>query len=431
METNGRKVLTAILIGISGILVFFIANWNSNQAELLTQWAAEREGKAAFTRMVHENGMSPGMFFQAPELLETAIASDSEIAAAGIMLGQNVLASFSKALELEQYPAMKSLPIGATILSEQFTLYRKHSGPGSGGGGRWHGGGQGPPWMRSQNDDPPDPENRISFYLVFKGPDKELIAPLIYQKYLWPVVWLIGSLLWLTILYNQYRMAELQQAMQKEAHLVAIGKMSARLAHEIKNPLGAIRGMSQFLDKKLVDQPALKNMTQTIEKETFRLEELTRSILDYSKQAEVKLDKIQINSAVSDSICIFRLDHHDVKIELSLPETSPEIYSDENAIKQILINLLKNAFEASNIHPVTVKVTASEDNVCIRVVNSGQISPEVLPHLFEPFISTKTSGYGLGLSISRKLAEKLNGKLTLKNLDTDKVCAELILPRSQ
>ncbi|MFZ5952747.1 MAG: sensor histidine kinase [Candidatus Rifleibacteriota bacterium] len=431
METDGRKVLTAILISISGILVFFISNWNSNQAALLTQWAAEREGKAAFTRIVHENGMSPGMLFQAPELLENAIASDSEIAAAGIMLGHNVLASFSKISEIVQHPAMKSLPIGATILTDQFTLYRKHSGPGSGGGGRWHGGGQGPPWMRSQNDEPPDPENRISFYLVFKGPDRKLIAPLIYQKYLWPVVWLIGSLLWLTILYNQSRMAELQQVMQKESHLAAIGKMSARLAHEIKNPLGAIRGMSQFLEKKLVDQPTLKAMTQTIEKETFRLEELTRSILDYSKPTEIKFEKILLNSVVSDSICIFRLDHNDVKIILNLPETDLEISSDGNAVKQILINLLKNAFESSSIHPVTVKVTASEENFCIRVINSGQISPEVLPHLFEPFISTKTSGYGLGLSISRKLAEKLNGKLTLKNLDADKVCAELILPRNQ
>ena len=188
---NGKNLLALILIVASGILVSVLSTWNSQQAKTLLTWVAEREGKAAFTRMVHENGASPGILFRAPELLDQIVASDSEILTAGLMMGEEIIASFSKRPELLLMPVMKNPPMGATILDENLTLYRKQSGPGAGSGGRWQGAGQGPPWRRNLSGQNAETDDRISFFLIFSGPDRNLIAPLIYQKILWPVVWMI------------------------------------------------------------------------------------------------------------------------------------------------------------------------------------------------------------------------------------------------
>ncbi len=430
---NRKKMLATALIAISGIFVFLISSWNARQAQILLNWAAEREGKNAFTRLVHENGMSPGILFRSPDLLAQQIASDSTIIAAGMMVGDEVIASYSTSPQKYAEKILQNPPMGTTILDSELTLYRKSSGPGSGHGGRWQGSGNGPPWMRnSPSLENGNTENRISFYLVFAGPDRALIAPLIYQKYLWPVVWLLLSLLWGIILINQSKLAELQQQLQKESHLAAIGKMSARLAHEIKNPLGAIRGMAQLLDKKLTEQAALRNMTQTIEKETFRLEELTRSILDFAKPAELKPTEMNFNTVVSDAVSLFALQNSSAKIETKLPEHPVFGLGDENAIRQILLNLLKNAIDASPEDiPVSIGLSAGNSGLTIRIVNAGQLDDEVKEHLFEPFFSTKIRGYGLGLPICLKLARQLNGVLTLKNLDCEQVVAELYLPGSE
>lgn len=436
---NRKKILATVLIALSGIFVFLISSWNGKQAQILLSWAAEREGKNAFTRLVHENGMSPGILFRDPDLLAQQIASDSSIIAAGLMLGDEVIASYSSRVAEFDEKILDNPPMGSTILNSELTLYRKTSGPGSGQGagqgsgqgGRWQGGGQGPPWMRNSTTENGKNENRISFYVVFVGPDRAIIAPLIYQKYLWPLVWLLLSLLWGVILINQGRLAELQQQLQKESHLAAIGKMSARLAHEIKNPLGAIRGMAQLLDKKLAEHAALQTMTQTIEKETFRLEELTRNILDFAKPPELKPVAINLNAVISDSISFFGLQNANTKIELKLPEKPFIGYGDENAIRQILLNLLKNAADASpETGTIRVEMLPETRRARIKIINEGQLSEEVIKHLFEPFFSTKIRGYGLGLPICLKLVQQLGGNLTLGNLDRNHVMAELRLKES-
>lgn len=430
---SGGKIIALSLIVISGLMVFVISGWNARQAEILLRWAAEREGKATFARMVHENGMSPGQLYQNPELLKQLVAQDEQIFSAGLMKGDEIIASFSRVAFNKAFSELNSPAFGATILDAHLTLYRKSAGPGQGAGpgngGRRPGGGQGPHWLRNQPNDDSEKWARVSFYLVFAGPDRMLVAPLVFQKYLWPVVWLLLSLFWGIIVLNQHRMADLQQKLQKESHLAVIGEMSARLAHEIKNPLGAIRGMAQLLDRKLSATPSLQNMTQTIEKETFRLEEMTRSILDYSRTREMRITDVNLNEAISASMDFLCLQNPEVKINLLLPDHSVICRGDENAIRQILINLVKNAAEAENEDlQIKIEVKKEFDFTVVGVSNRGQLSDEVKSHLFQPFFSTKTRGYGLGLSISRKLARQMFGELDLRNLDGNFVVAELKIP---
>ena len=421
-----NRIFTLALLAISGIFVFFMSEWNARQAGTVLRWAANREGKAIFNKIIHESRLSPGIVYNNPELLHEAIKRDPQIVAAGILIGSECVASFSvasPAFELKEIPAESSI-----ILNSELAFYRKSSGPGRGGGQRK---GQGPPWMRARNNEIPhsNSNERLSIYFVFKGPDRKIVAPLTYQKFLWPIVWLALSIMWGGIIFFQRKMSDMETKLQKESHLAAIGKMSARLAHEIKNPLGAIRGMAQLLAKKNIDNPVAKSMTDSIEKETFRLEELTRSILDFSKPTEIKISRLNFNTTIEDALSVARLQHPDYNFRADLPEKETLVNCDENATRQIILNLLKNSVDASKVEgEIKIELKQRNNMTCLNIINTGQLDPEIEKNKFQPFYSTKTRGYGLGLSISKKLAQQQNFVLTLDNYDENKVIAQLCMP---
>ncbi len=434
--------LTPVIIVFSGLVALLMAGWNASRIAPLLQWAADREGKEIYARVIHEGPLSPGALLQNPDQLQGLIETDKDIAAMMVMLGNQVVASFSRLPELvvpiEKFPS----DTGAVILNDNFSVYRRMTGPGAGGeGGRQQGGGggnggggRGPRWLRSDEDSSGiEPGNqhgtgRLSIIFVFAGPDRDLVRPLIYQTYLWPIVWLILTILWSVILMLQRRSNIMQTEMQKESNLAAIGRMSARLAHEIKNPLGAIRGMAQLLQKKVSD-PAELGMVQTIEHETFRLDGLTRSILDFSRPSQCNVLPLNTAAVTGSAIDLFKQQHQQVSISFKKSSEDLVCQGDEDAIRQILLNLLSNAVDASGDNDtVGVEVVKTVGSVKILVSNYGKALPtETLEEIFEPFVSTKTRGYGLGLPISRKLAESMGGSLRLYNASETLIVAELTL----
>lgn len=428
--------LTPIIVILSGLVAILMAGWNASRIAPLLQWAADREGKEIFARVIHEGPLSPGAVLQNPDELGNLIADDSEIVAAMVMHGDLVVASFSKDAGLVVSVAQLPAETGAAILNEKLSLYRRFSGPGSGSeSARQQGsGGRGPRWLRDNNADfmpgqgNHQSQQRLSIVFVFIGPDRELVRPLIYQTYLWPVVWLILTILWSILLMFQRRSTRMQAEMQKESHLAAIGKMSARLAHEIRNPLGAIRGMAQLLQKKVAAEAEL-GMIRTIEQETFRLDDLTSSILDFSRPPQCNLIPLNTGAVVGSAIDLFKQQHSNVSINLRKPSTEVICQGDENAIRQILLNLLKNASDAIENHDsIEVELLAGSGSAIIRVSNPcAPLSERMLEDIFEPFISTKARGYGLGLPISRRLAEGLHGGLRLFNAAGGLIVAELTL----
>ncbi|MBU1107519.1 MAG: HAMP domain-containing histidine kinase [Candidatus Riflebacteria bacterium] len=441
--------LILFLVVVSGIMALLMSRWNSDQIEVLLQWAAEKEGRALYTRIIHESSLSPMLLLQQPELLATEMADESSILAAGIMQGSSIVASFTSQPDYNFDLALLPDDREAVMLDESTTLYRRISGPAhnratgaaqSGrryGGGPGFGAGRGMGQGRQRFDEPfgdsESDSSRVSIYLVFTGPDRSIVQPLILQKNLWPAVWLVFSLLWVIIHLMQSRTSRLQVMLQKESHLTDIGKMSARLAHEIKNPLGAIRGMAQLLQKKLKGEQDADRaaMATTIEQETFRLEELTRSILDFARPQECLILPLNFTAIVEDTLRMFNQQLADGKIAALSQANVTECVGDENAIRQILLNLLKNAVDAAG-DPSTIhlKILETDGHVALRVYNPGaHMSDQMLEDIFTPFVSTKVKGYGLGLPVSRKLAEQQGGSLRLSNSTAGEIMAELKLKR--
>lgn len=437
---------TPVLIIASGILAFILSGWNASRIAPLRQWAAERDGKELYTEIIHEGPMSPGQLLQQPEELAELIASFPQVTAAFMMQGSEIVASYSRLPGFELQAAQLPNETGATVLNERFLLYRRFFGPGATGengrrrshDGNGGGSGKGPRWMRSDSE--PNDQTaasiagqmpRMSIIFVFQNSDRQLIMPLVYQTWLWPAVWLALTLLWALVLLSQRRAASLLAQIQKESHLATIGQMSARLAHEIRNPLGAIRGMAQILQKKLNDENQL-DMARTIEQETFRLDNLTGGILDFSRPPVINPARIDLSSIVSDTLKLFQQQNPEVKLNFMAPEKPVLGVGDENAIRQIFLNLLKNAADAADAEklPIKVEIALSEQNVSIRVINVGEpMSEKRLEEIFEPFVSSKAHGYGLGLPISRKLANSMGGSLRLFNGEDHSIVAEFRLPQ--
>ena len=438
--------LTPVLIIASGILAFILSGWNASRIAPLRQWAAELDGKELYTEIIHEGPMSPGQLLQQPEELAVLVAPFPQIAAAFMMRGSEIVASYSRLTEFELQTEQLPNETGATVLNEQFSLYRRFFGPGATGengkrrshDGNGGGSGRGPRWMRSDTE-PIDQTTalssgqmpRMSIMFVFRNSDKKLIMPLVYQQWLWPAVWLALTLLWGLVLLFQRRTDNLKAQIQKESHLSTIGQMSARLAHEIRNPLGAIRGMAQILQKKLTDENQLA-MVRTIEQETFRLDSLTSGILDFSRQPVINLAEIDIGKVIGETLSLFQQQNPEVKFDLKIPENPALCIGDENAIRQVFLNLLKNAADATETEklPISIEVGQAEQNVSIRVINAGEpMSEKRFEEIFEPFVSSKAHGYGLGLPISRKLAVSMGGDLRLFNGADRSIVAEFSLPQ--
>lgn len=419
-------VLITVLITISGVIATGMRQWNIKQIDILLQWAAEKEGRALHNRIVHESELSPMLLQANPELLQAKIKDDENIVAAGIMSGATLIASYSNSKVEFDWPELTD-DIEAVKLNDELTFYIRSSGP----GGR-HGASRGPQGLsgrRQGSQGSGGGGNRISIYFVFRGPDRAVIQPLVWQKNMWPAVWLIISLLWLTLLVMQARTLKLRVMLQKESHLSSIGRMSARLAHEIKNPLGAIRGMAQMLSKKLTSVPDMLKMTETIESETFRLEELTRSILDFARQDQCSLRPLNPKTVAEECLRIFN-QQFDQKAAIKLEaDDNMAALGDDAAIRQIMLNLLKNALDESQ-DPELIKVTISRSNhhVALKVYNRAEpLAEQTLEEAFSPFYSSKTRGYGLGLPISRRLAAQMKGSLRLYNSTDGYVVAELKL----
>ncbi len=200
--------------------------------------------------------------------------------------------------------------------------------------------------------------------------------------------------------------------------LASLGVLTAGVAHELTNPLNNISMITQnYLD--LYDMLSKENRLSLIGRayeETKRMEDVVRNLLDFSKSREARLKKAEINDIVRKSVRLMQntLDISNIESKLLLGKGLPQVYVDEHQIEQVMVNLIANSVQAMSPGG-TLKVETKpdgENTVIIRVQDTGQgIPPEYLPNIFDPFFSTKSSGTGLGLSVSYGIIKNHGGNI--------------------
>jgi signal transduction histidine kinase len=231
------------------------------------------------------------------------------------------------------------------------------------------------------------------------------------------VLMLLALLLYL--LRTLQRFLELKRREGAEQQLKALGIMAASLAHEIRNPLGAMKGLTQLAQEELPPDHNAQMSMGTVVKEAERLERLVSDLLDFARPREPRISEFNLRELISDIEAILkgRLESEGLTLQMTIAEIPPTIRSDAGGLRQVLLNVLINAIDASPKGGV-VRMKAIHDersrSLLLEVEDGGQGLGDGNPEeLFQPFVTTKTRGSGLGLTVSRQVIERLGGSITL------------------
>jgi signal transduction histidine kinase len=212
-------------------------------------------------------------------------------------------------------------------------------------------------------------------------------------------------------------MARLARAEQ----LAAVGRVSAKMAHEVRNPLGAINLNVDLLGDIVRTCPApdvgeANELLGAIREEVRALAELTEEYLVAARLPSPRREKESVNDLVTDLVAFLRpvADRHGATIALELDEALPPVACDRVMVRQALRNLVKNALEMlPRGGQVAIATRATPERAVITVTDNGPgLSPDARKRLFEPFFTTKDRGTGLGLSIAREIARQHGGDVT-------------------
>lgn len=209
----------------------------------------------------------------------------------------------------------------------------------------------------------------------------------------------------------------------QESKLASLGRLTASIAHEIRNPLGAISHAAQLL----AECPTLPEqdlrLTQIIQNHSLRMNGIIEDILQLSRRKTSQRQKIAVNQWLQDYVNNFQRFQHLEATQLTLNLSNQMLYVliDPDHLQQIMDNLCLNAFkhnQAPNPH-LTLNIEQSTQGICINIIDNGiLINPKSAEHLFEPFFTTSKTGTGLGLYISKELAELNQATLSYHVLHT-------------
>lgn len=223
---------------------------------------------------------------------------------------------------------------------------------------------------------------------------------------------------------------------QKEA---AWGEVAKRLAHEIRNPLTPIQlsaeRLAWKLDGKLDEQDAqiLARSTETIVKQVAALKEMVEAFRNYARSPSLKLEKQDLNVLVGDVLALYEAGPCRFVAELAGEPLM--VAADTTAMRQVLHNIFKNAAEAAeeaDMPEVRVKSEAGKDGqIVLTVCDNGKgFGKEMLHNAFEPYVTDKPTGTGLGLPVVKKIIEEHGGRISLSNQDAGGACVRIILPKT-
>jgi nitrogen fixation/metabolism regulation signal transduction histidine kinase len=225
----------------------------------------------------------------------------------------------------------------------------------------------------------------------------------------------------------------------------AWGEVARRLAHEIKNPLTPIQLSAEHLRRKLraelnsENAQLLDRATHTIVQQVDAMQQMVNAFSDYARSPELNWSRFSLNQLVHEVAELYRLQDPALEIKLLLAPEVGEIEADRARLRQLLANLISNAMQAvatqaqRRVEIITGFVDASGEpgtrRVQLQVTDNGAgFSAELLPRVFEPYVTSKSHGTGLGLAIVRRVVEEHGGEVVAANCAGGGASVCVILP---
>jgi two-component system sensor histidine kinase PilS (NtrC family) len=224
---------------------------------------------------------------------------------------------------------------------------------------------------------------------------------------------------------------QMEAVVQRSEHLASLGRMAAAIAHEIRNPLASISGSLELLSAEDELDPDNHKLMEIALREIERLDSLITSFLEYARPRPPDLKRLDLGReivAITESISLPGPEAP--KVAVAEVERDVWVDADRDQLKAILWNLVRNAAEAGEREVVTVRILADDRNAALSVADRGAgIPPGRLPHIFEPFFTSKERGTGLGLAMAHRMVQEHGGSISVESEEGQGSTFTITLPR--
>lgn len=228
--------------------------------------------------------------------------------------------------------------------------------------------------------------------------------------------------------------------------MASLGKLSAIVAHELNNPIGGMLTYARLVRRELAEQPIdaavreeLTRYLSMMERECARCGSIVHNLLLFSRQSGARMVSTDVNEVVERSLMLVRhqLEMCGAKLHTEFLSGDSRIVADAGQLEQAVVALLVNAIEAMNAsgnggRRLSVRLCGSDDEVRIEVGDTGAgIPPDAVPHIFEPFFSTKANGVGLGLAVVYGIVQRHGGHIEVESSAGQGTLIRVRLPRRE
>jgi two-component system sensor histidine kinase HydH len=223
----------------------------------------------------------------------------------------------------------------------------------------------------------------------------------------------------------------MQEQVKRVERLAALGRLAAGVAHEIRNPLGAIKGLAQYFQRKWKDQPEERAYAEVIVREVDRLNRVVTDLLELARVRPPRYELLDPITLAEHAVALVTPDLQIKGARIQLLGSAAPFYADRDQMTQVLLNLLLNAIDAVTTgDEITILLAdRSGEEVEIRIQDTGcGIAPTDLPQIFDPFFTTKKKGAGLGLAIAHQIVVNHQGTIQVESMPGQGTIIILRLP---
>lgn len=232
-------------------------------------------------------------------------------------------------------------------------------------------------------------------------------------------------------LRDMRELRKMEQQLERSRRLAALGQMATGVAHEVRNPLGTLRGFAQYFGSQAKDNSESRQYAELMMSEVDRLNQTVSGLLQFARQREPDCIRVDVCRLLEKTASLMETDFQGHHVELKIAcEHGLQVTADPDMLLQVLLNLLKNSLSATPEGGV-VRLSARQDNesMYLQVADTGQGMPEsVRDRMFDPFFTTKKSGTGLGLAVSHQIVEQHDGHFEIESRVGEGTIITVILP---
>jgi two-component system, NtrC family, sensor histidine kinase HydH len=226
------------------------------------------------------------------------------------------------------------------------------------------------------------------------------------------------------------RQRKANESLARAERLKSLGEMAAGMAHEVKNPLAAIRSSAQMLTGRLSGKDA--ELASIVVNEVDRLNRVVNDFLDYARPAPLRREQVLLSSLLDSCLELLApvIREASVAVTRRYPTDERKVSADPNQLRQVFLNLILNAVQAlGSGGEVTLDVSQAGGTTRVSVRDTGPgIPPDKLQQVCEPFYSTKPGGTGLGLPIAQRIVAEHGGRLEIACATGAGTTATVVLP---